>query len=344
MCFEICGSKTHTCTQCSYLGLIWYYIPPLHTNQAALLWYILETTLEDRQNGLVFLSFTGHGSSEQATCSSSSTASFPSQSGNPSYNFDRMSSSSSGSSFPAASHSFDDILPLRFSSIHYCLEEGSGGILPKLPNFDYVFRKESQSLIKINSGPRCDILDSLENEALPREILPVTMGGHVDLDPKAWVHERLAKEYAATLVKRIDRNKKGNASICVTNETPEVYGDYTYVPKPAVGALHVEPSALCQKSGRKPDLRMNRATLAKLRNPLLSRRDALMIGGFVYPEGKAVSGKPPSKILDAEGISLYQRMNHLNRRVKLVREKHGAPAPETKPAQKNVAKTKRSKK
>ena len=61
------------------------------------------------------------------------------------------------------------------------------------------------------------------------------------------------------------------------------------------------------------DPRMNRAVEAKLRNPGISLSDALKAGGFKYPP------KATASVLDEENVTLGQRKNQLNRRLRQAR-------------------------
>lgn len=61
------------------------------------------------------------------------------------------------------------------------------------------------------------------------------------------------------------------------------------------------------------DPRMNRAVQAKLKNPHVSLSDALRIGGFGYPPRATASA------VDCENVTLGQRKNQLNRRLRQAR-------------------------
>jgi hypothetical protein len=65
------------------------------------------------------------------------------------------------------------------------------------------------------------------------------------------------------------------------------------------------------RAGRKGDPRMHRAVAARLAQPNLSLFDALKAGGFDYPTDDDAG------ILDSEAVTLAQRKNQLNRRVRL---------------------------
>mmetsp|Transcript_38727 Transcript_38727/g.71017 ORF Transcript_38727/g.71017 Transcript_38727/m.71017 type:complete len:370 (+) Transcript_38727:324-1433(+) len=72
--------------------------------------------------------------------------------------------------------------------------------------------------------------------------------------------------------------------------------------------------------GRIGDPRMNRAVQAKIDYPNLSLVDALVAGGFVFPD-LHVPGMKLSTVKDTDNVTVYQRRNQLLRRLRLVREK-----------------------
>eukprot|EP00957_Ditylum_brightwellii_P197017 15009986-Ditylum_brightwellii.AAC.1 len=65
--------------------------------------------------------------------------------------------------------------------------------------------------------------------------------------------------------------------------------------------------------GCKGDPRMNRAVHLRLNNPNLSLVDALIAGGFAFPEGIKRQNRKKGKIYDSDGVSLDQRRNQLSK-------------------------------
>uniref|UniRef100_A0A7S4IZC4 CRAL-TRIO domain-containing protein n=1 Tax=Odontella aurita TaxID=265563 RepID=A0A7S4IZC4_9STRA len=63
------------------------------------------------------------------------------------------------------------------------------------------------------------------------------------------------------------------------------------------------------------DPRMKRAIAARLADPHLPLLDALIKGGFKFP-AKKEKGISDKSIMDGDGVSLYQRKNQLNRRLR----------------------------
>lgn len=72
--------------------------------------------------------------------------------------------------------------------------------------------------------------------------------------------------------------------------------------------------------GRSGDERMNKAVAAKRRDPNMSLLDAVLAGGFVFPNMNA----PGVKLADAkdlDGVSVHQRKNQLMRRLRTEKKK-----------------------
>jgi len=65
---------------------------------------------------------------------------------------------------------------------------------------------------------------------------------------------------------------------------------------------------------------MSNAIVAKRNNDKLSLREALEAGGFVFPP-KTTGRCAASTVFDSDGVSLAQRKNQLNRRLRALMEK-----------------------
>lgn len=76
--------------------------------------------------------------------------------------------------------------------------------------------------------------------------------------------------------------------------------------------------------GRHGDPRMHRAVAARLLNPELSLLEALLDGGFIFPEGTEGTGKSDRSIFDSDGVLLCQRKNQLSRRLRLAKKRQQA--------------------
>jgi len=78
-----------------------------------------------------------------------------------------------------------------------------------------------------------------------------------------------------------------------------------------------------RKLGRRGDPRMHRAVAARLKNPQMSLLDALLEGGFEFPnisDEKDKSGGFNGQIADKDNVQLCQRKNQLSRRLRLARQ------------------------
>lgn len=75
------------------------------------------------------------------------------------------------------------------------------------------------------------------------------------------------------------------------------------------------PAALSE-FGRKGDPRMNIAVALKTRHPDMTLDDALKAGGFKFPDDYETSSLRERQIYDEDNVSLQQRKNQLNRRIR----------------------------
>ena len=79
-------------------------------------------------------------------------------------------------------------------------------------------------------------------------------------------------------------------------------------------------SSTSQSLGRRGDPRMHRAVIARLHNPDMSLLDALLTGGFEFPNLDS-PGKSDRNIIDKDNVLLCQRKNQLSRRLRLARKR-----------------------
>ena len=73
------------------------------------------------------------------------------------------------------------------------------------------------------------------------------------------------------------------------------------------------------RHGRSGDPRMTMAVQAKLDNPDMPLVDALVEGGFIFPELDA-PGVKISNVKDTDNVTVYQRRNQLMRRLRLLKK------------------------
>lgn len=200
-----------------------------------------------------------------------------------------------------------------------------------------------------------DILGSLEEYGLPRSLMKEALE-EPQPNRTDWIHHRLAQEYAEAyslgeqfvpdLSKRISGLTtttfgSGVASAASFMTTGSKAGAPPYQGYPrrssAVSSTSGDRSladlvgtgegdiALAielideskNRSGKAGDERMSQAIKAKIQNPSMSHFDALVAGGFVFPEYK--KGTKAADIFDSDNVSLHQRKNQLSRRLRHVR-------------------------
>eukprot|EP01083_Nonionella_stella_P006108 17689_1 len=82
-----------------------------------------------------------------------------------------------------------------------------------------------------------------------------------------------------------------------------------------------EKGATSNSVGRRGDPRMHRAVAARLANPNMSLLDALIMGGFQFPNGTDGDGKSDRNVYDSDNVLLCQRKNQLSRRLRLAKRR-----------------------
>ena len=69
---------------------------------------------------------------------------------------------------------------------------------------------------------------------------------------------------------------------------------------------------------------MNKAVKARQQDPKMSLLAALLHGGFIFPQ-LYTPGLKMSQIKDTEGVTVYQRKNQLNQRLREERNRKSKP-------------------
>lgn len=82
-----------------------------------------------------------------------------------------------------------------------------------------------------------------------------------------------------------------------------------------------EKDTVGKNKGRRGDARMHRAVAAKIADPSLSLFEALIKGGFSFPDEAERSGISDSSLVDSDNVLLSQRKNQLSRRIRNERKK-----------------------
>lgn len=89
---------------------------------------------------------------------------------------------------------------------------------------------------------------------------------------------------------------------------------------PSTAERKKNPTASNTNLGRRGDARMHRAVAARLDDPSLSLLEALIAGGFSFPQGTERSGVSDRNVYDSDNVLLCQRKNQLSRRLRLAKK------------------------
>jgi len=115
----------------------------------------------------------------------------------------------------------------------------------------------------------------------------------------------------------IHSSKKSSASASVSSDSKPMSLPRKSSSKHA--AKVKERGKIRKHPGRSGDERMHKAIDARRRNPDISLLDALLAGGFLFPNMYAPGAKS-SEAKDIDGVSVTQRKNQLMRRLRLDKE------------------------
>ena len=168
-------------------------------------------------------------------------------------------------------------------------------------------------------GDQSAILNSLKGFCLPRDRLPTEMGGDIDLsmgqnqmmfEPFSSVAPPLPPTTAHKPSKNNNKKRPRQSEVIANHSADDI-------------ALYQKMRRTRDRSniGRKPDERMERALIASLEDKTLASVDALLNSGFTFPgfsskEDIRTSKLKAKDIMDGNGISLRQRKDQLNRRIR----------------------------
>ncbi len=183
------------------------------------------------------------------------------------------------------------------------------------------------------------------------------VGGSLQISMDTFIKERLAKEAGLDdfedFAPNIESaNTKKSSSNCVEASISRM--DWSFKPSGhEEDYLTRKPSAILQEAvvevGKRPDKkkashptflesmkrvkkkfrihlgsqgdpRMNRAVQLRMNDPKLPLIDALIAGGFVFPDINNPEGKR-SECKDADGVTVHQRRNQLIRRIRHAKKK-----------------------
>jgi len=200
-----------------------------------------------------------------------------------------------------------------------------------------VLSLRERQILTLHSGTSDGVIASLAKHSIPSTALPTDMGGELDVSLESFVLARLTIEGEG-----VDSDislTDGNTSDASMKEQSGDEGidsfkfDPTLDPQVAIisqsaspqirapeencTAMSKEPIKIKYKShpGRHGDERMNKAVKARQHDPKMSLLAALLHGGFIFPQ-LYTPGLKMSQVKDTEGVTVYQRKNQLNRRLR----------------------------
>ena len=236
-------------------------------------------------------------------------------------------------------------LPIRRQSIHICnppIWKAVGSFIKAI-----LSRRGRQSLV-LHNGTHEQTLQSLAAFSIPSRCVPRSMGGELEVSLEAFTKARLTIEGQeddndetsndpSTLDDGMNwKNSMDTQAQSVRvdrNFDPQVFDQQTQVSlSPDLPSqfsnnntmIRKEPTKMKRKyPGRHGDRRMNRAVEARQKDPNTSLLSALLAGGFIFPQIYS-PGVKLSKVKDTDGVTVYQRKNQLNRRLREERNRKAA--------------------
>ena len=167
-----------------------------------------------------------------------------------------------------------------------------------------------------------DVTGSLAACSIPSTHIPTYIGGKLDTSVEAFIRARLTIEgqdndsmsgnLSTSPVGSISYIGMMNISDSTTPSTSSMQND----PISTHAAKSEERKTKYKKHpGRHGDQRMNKAVKARQQDPKMSLLAALLHGGFIFPQ-LYTPGVKMSQVKDTEGVTVYQRKNQLNRRLR----------------------------
>jgi len=180
--------------------------------------------------------------------------------------------------------------------------------------------------LTIHKGTSDEVLGSLAACSIPSSCIPINIGGKLDTSIEAFIRARLTIEgqdndtisdismisTSTSPAGSISDISMMNISDSTTPSTSSMQND----PIPTHAASSEERKIKYKMHpGRHGDKRMNKAVKARQQDPKMSLLAALLHGGFIFPQ-LYTPGVKMSQVKDTEGVTIYQRKNQLNRRLR----------------------------
>ena len=260
----------------------------------------------------------------------------------------------------------DGAMPIRLRAVHAC--HPSALIYYFIsPLARRLMPQNVRLRHKLHSGSIEEVLSILQGYCLPRDRLPVEIGGSINIDMNRWTLGRWALEASRQPQQPAGRlDSPSSSSIATANSlsSPAMaasasrgtrssakktkthrkkkkkrrlsddQNDLMFgLPAPASGPdafpnlsdrdiyQQIWHNKTKEGSGRRPDPRMDSAVFACLDDARLTPVDALCDAGFVFPGAlRDLLSKGSKHFVDVNGVSLRQRRDQLNRRLRQARK------------------------
>ena len=216
----------------------------------------------------------------------------------------------------------DGAFPIRLRSHHTC---NANPLVTYVlyPVFQRLLPKNVRLRTRFHRGLGDDLLRSLAEFNLPRDRLASDMGGSVVMDINQFLIDRFSLEASRA---GINLDSVEGQSSRKASET--VYVGHGQVPHtcidgpPAGGEAtaatrthnDTEDNSKRKRTRNYGDSRMAKAVHSKQEDPDLSLYDALISGGYSFPQKGP--GQTDCDVFDEDGVSLKQRKNNLCTRLK----------------------------
>ena len=224
--------------------------------------------------------------------------------------------------------------PIKWQGIHCCNLK----IFPIIAKGVKAMLSMSQrQIFMIHNGTTEQVLESLAACSISKRCIPVDMGGQVPITLDAFVKARLFLEGDSSdndMPSTTTISCSGSSDLSASplpSSDPIIMANKQYdsVSSSNYAASNDNTSSsqankkmkYTKHPGRHGDKRMNRALEARKKDPDLSLLAALLAGGFIFPQLYA-PGVKMADVLDVDGVSVYQRKNQLNRRLREDKKKN----------------------
>jgi len=178
--------------------------------------------------------------------------------------------------------------------------------------------------LTIHTGSSDDVLKSLAACSIPKSCIPTIMGGTLDTSLES--SERLVTPDQGSVSNDVgtstsspnDTNVRTRSMAANISDSTlgSISSQNNPLPNKAAKAKAGERKIKHKKHpGRNGDIRMRKAVNARHQDSNISLLSALLAGGFVFPD-MYKPGVKLSKVKDLDGVTVYQRKNQLNRRLR----------------------------